>query len=191
MYYANQWWRSEEKDEEEEQFAPGKRVYLLMKNLALPKERASKLLPKYVESYKIVKAYPRSSSYKLELLKELRDCQIHPRFHISLLKEYIPNDEQLFPNWEPKVYYDFGTPDKVEWLVDGILEYEWRGKQVWFHVQWNLGDFTWEPVEVCNELEAVDRYLELIRVDNPSKLPQKPRGWGGWESQPRTKHMRA
>ena len=37
-----------------DEFAPGDRVYLSTKNLALPKGRAKKLLPKFIGLYKVV-----------------------------------------------------------------------------------------------------------------------------------------
>jgi len=39
--------------------------------MAMPKGRASKLVPKYVGPYKITKAIPLTSNYKLELPMEL------------------------------------------------------------------------------------------------------------------------
>jgi len=41
-------------------------IYLSTKNLAMPKDRASKLVLKYVGPYKIMKAIPSTSNYELE-----------------------------------------------------------------------------------------------------------------------------
>jgi len=49
----------------------GDLVYLLTKNLSLPKGRASKLMPKYVGPYTVLQAYPETSNYMLELPSEL------------------------------------------------------------------------------------------------------------------------
>ena len=46
-------------------------IYLYTKNIAMPKGRASKLVPKYVGPYKIMKAIPSTSNYELELPIEL------------------------------------------------------------------------------------------------------------------------
>ena len=46
-------------------------VYLSTKNTAMPKGRASKLVPKYVGPYKITKAIPSTTNYELELPMEL------------------------------------------------------------------------------------------------------------------------
>ena len=33
-----------------------------------------------------------------------------------------------------------------------------------FKVRWELGDATWEPLDVVEDLEALDHYLELEGV---------------------------
>ena len=44
-----------------EAFMPGDRVYLLMKNLALPKGRAKELLPKFIRPYKVSETHTAAS----------------------------------------------------------------------------------------------------------------------------------
>ena len=48
-------------------------VYLLTKNLTLPKHRARKLMPKFIGPYKILKAMNDSSNVMLELPQEFKD----------------------------------------------------------------------------------------------------------------------
>ncbi|KAJ3475421.1 hypothetical protein NLI96_g11847 [Meripilus lineatus] len=174
-YFANNRRRNEETGDGEFEIKEGGMAYLSTKNLALPKGRAHKLLPKYIGPYKVTRAFPEKSIYELDLPEELRRRGIFPKFHVSLLRRHEANDETIFPNRDPMVFYDFGTPEEAEWLVDGIIGHEWRGKKVWFHVQWNLGDTTWEPLETCDELEALDRYLELMGVKDTKELPRKQR----------------
>jgi hypothetical protein len=45
----------------------GQLVYLSTKNLTMPKGHASKLLPKFIGPYKVLRANPESSNYELEL----------------------------------------------------------------------------------------------------------------------------
>jgi len=40
-------------------------------------------------------------------------------------------------------------------------------------VRWNQGDTTWEMFETCKDLQALDEYLQLISVEQPSDLPHK------------------
>jgi len=85
------------------------------------------------------------------------------------------NDDSIFPKHEVCAYYDFGDAEDEEWLVDDILTHQWKGNDISFLVQWNLGDTTWEPYTKCKELAALDRYLELlgIKEGNWCKLPRK------------------
>ena len=59
-------------------------VYLLTKNLALPKHRAQKLMPKFIGPYKILKVMNKSLNVMLELPQEFKD-RINPMFHTNLV----------------------------------------------------------------------------------------------------------
>lgn len=83
------------------------------------------------------------------------------------------NDDVLFPHREAHTYYNFGTPDDQEWLVDDILAHKWDKNKLSFQVHWNMGDTTWESYETCKDLQVLDDYLHLIGVDNHRDLPRK------------------
>jgi len=55
-------------------------------------------------------------------------------------------------------------PDHAEWIVDELDSHHWNGKNLEFQVCWNTGEMTWEPLESCKELAALDRYLMLMGV---------------------------
>ena len=157
-------------------FAPGDRVYLSTKNLALPKGRAKKLLPKFIGPYKVVEAHTATSTVTLELPPELTARRVHPTFHVSLLRAHIPNDDARFLRWDTKAYYDFGGADEPEWFVDEILAHRWVDSTgLELQVRWTLGDVTWEPLASCKELAALDEYLELRGAKRPHDLPRKTR----------------
>jgi hypothetical protein len=99
----------------------GQLVYLSTKNLNLPKGRARKLCPKFVGPYKILEANVDNSTFTLELPAALQSCRIHPKFHISLLRPFYPNNDALFPNRVQPEPYDFGAPDDHEWFVDDLI----------------------------------------------------------------------
>lgn len=42
-----------------------------------------------------------------------------------------------------------------------------------FEVRWNLSDMTWEPYEHCQELAALDDYLDEAGVNRWQSLPKK------------------
>ena len=155
----------------------GDLVYLSTKNLSMPKGRASKLVPKFVGPYKVLKSHPETSNYDLELPEALRKRHLHNRFHVGLLRPHNANDDELFPNRSYPDAYDFGAPDATEWWVDEITAHRWKGRTVEFQVKWNLGDSTWESLSTCNELAALDAYLALMGAEEWDKLPK--RGAGG------------
>jgi Integrase zinc binding domain/Integrase core domain len=172
----NQTFHANKRRTEEDPFEEGDLVYLSTDKLNLPKGRAHKLLPKFIGPYKIIQGHPEKSTYTIDLPKELKDRRIYPKFHIRRLRKYEPNDDVLFPHRDPKTYYDFGTPDESEWLVDDIVAHRWVGKDkknLELEVRWNLGDTTWEPIKNCDSLEALDRYLEISGVAKWEELPQR------------------
>ena len=156
-------------------FAVGDKAYLSTENIALPKGRARKLMPKYIGPYEVTKSHPNESRYTLDLPAELKARRIHPSFHVSRLRVYDANDDSVFPKRDVRAYYDFGDAKDNEWLVDDIVAHQWSGNKVSFLVQWNLGDTTWEPYSECKDLEALDRYLELLGIEGADwrKLPRK------------------
>jgi hypothetical protein len=168
-----QWHYSNARRRQEPTIKEGDLVYLATKNLLLPKGRASKLMPKYVGPYKVLQAYPETSNYTLELPSELVKRQVHLKFHVSLLRLHEPNNDALFPNRVSVDTYDVGAPDDAEWIVDELDSHRWNGKDLEFQVCWNTGETTWELLESCKELAALDRYLTLMGVKHWWQLPRK------------------
>jgi hypothetical protein len=70
------------------------------------------------------------------------------------------------------MFYNFRTPNNQEWLIKEILAHKWDKKKLSFQVHWNMGDTTWETFDICKDLQALDTYLQLIGVEDPSNLPQ-------------------
>lgn len=152
----------------------GSSAYLSTENLNLPKHRARKLAPKYIGPFRIAEAHPEKSTYTLELSPELRKRRIHPVFHASRLRPHLPNDDNKFPGRQAPKYYDFGTDSDTEFFVDKIIDHNWVKGKLELRVLWELGDNTWEPLEECKDLIALDDYLELQGVDKPAKLTKRP-----------------
>ena len=87
---------------------PGDRVYLLTKNLALPKGGAKKLIPKFIGPYKVIETHTAALMVTLEFLPELTVWWVHPTFHMSLLRAHVPNNDMRFLHCDMKLFYDFG-----------------------------------------------------------------------------------
>jgi hypothetical protein len=148
-------------------------VYLLTKNLTLLKGRASKLLPKFVGPYEVLQSFLETSNYELELPTKLKSRRLHNRFHVSLLWPYIASDDDLFPNRHHLDPYDFSAPEDAEWFIEEITSHRWRGRALELEVKWSVGESTWEPLAVCNELAALDSYLALVGARDWMDLPRR------------------
>ena len=135
------------------------------------KGHAGKLVPKFVRPYKVLESFPQTSNYVLELPNELKQRWIQPRFHVNLLHPHHPSDDLLFPDRTHPEPYNFGAPDDAEWYVDEITGHRWKGHSIEFLVKWNLGDSTWELLETCDPLAALDDYHTLMGVSNWNSLP--------------------
>ncbi|KIJ50632.1 hypothetical protein M422DRAFT_245266 [Sphaerobolus stellatus SS14] len=61
------------------------------------------------------------STIGLELPPELVKCQIHPTFHMKLIRSHIENDDEHFPNREVNALYELGASDEQEWFIDEII----------------------------------------------------------------------
>jgi hypothetical protein len=127
-------------------------------------------MPKYMGPYKVLQAYPETSNYMLELSSELVRQRVHPKFHVGLLRLHEPNNNALFLNRASVDAYDFDAPDDAEWIMDELDSHRWNGKNLEFQVHWNTGETTWEPLESCKELAALDRYLTLMGVKHWKQL---------------------
>ena len=123
-------------------FEVGDLVYLSTKNLSMPKGRARKLIPKYIEPIKVVKRHTTSNMYTLDLPDQLKAQRVHPTFHMGLLWAHEPNDDTMFPRRDAQTFYDISNDNDMEWVVDELLAHRWKGAQVEFLVRWNLGDTT-------------------------------------------------
>ena len=64
------------------------------------------------------------------------------------------------------------TPDADdEWAVEKILTHAGSGVDASFKILWKSGDVTWLPYYQIQHLQALESYLELLGIDNASKLP--------------------
>jgi len=167
---VNQTHQANKRRRVEPSYRVGDQVWLSTENLAMPKGRVQKLMPKFIGPFAITKEDRTTSSYQLDLPDEMKSRRIHNRFHVDRLRPYLGNDDILFPGREAKHVYDYGTPEDEEWYVDAIIGHAWQGWKIKFNVQWSLGDTTWEPYEHCKDLIALDEYLALHHVMDWRKL---------------------
>ncbi|KAF8316007.1 uncharacterized protein EI90DRAFT_2822098, partial [Cantharellus anzutake] len=111
------------------------------------------------------------SNYVLKLPPQLEQHGVHPRFHVSQLTPHELNNQEIFPNREVNIFYDFGEDPNHKAVVRKILNHTWVHNELWFKVKWELGDTTWECQRNCNDLIHLDEYLTLQNVREPESLP--------------------
>jgi len=88
-------------------------------------------------------------------------------------RKWVSLTNTLFPNRVSIDVYDFGVPDDTKWIVNKMESHHWNGRKLEFQVCWNLGETMWELLDLCEELEALDRYLILMGVKEWWQLPKK------------------
>jgi len=119
----------------EPKFKVGDKVMLDSRNIRhrLKKNGLSaKFYPRFLGPFKIIKAKPETSNYKLELRPAVDFQSIHPTFHVKLLRRYIPNDPKRYPARElarpPPL-----IPEDNQYEVEKILDHH---KQRGYLVRW-------------------------------------------------------
>jgi hypothetical protein len=97
--------------------------------------RTAKFMNRFIGPFKILKAWPQTSTYKLELTPAVDFDSIHPVFHAKLLKPYVPNDPEHFPAREPPRPPALDPGDDA-WEVERILDMRTRWKRSEYLVKW-------------------------------------------------------
>lgn len=150
-------------------FALGDLVYLSTQNLRLSKNRARKLMPKYIGPYKILHDFE-NSTYKLDLPSDLRARGIHSNFHASLLRIHRPNDDRRFPGQLLSQVTELGGTED-EWTVEKIIAHSGKGTTAQFEMVWRGGDKTWAPYADVSHLDALRSYFEALGISKLAELP--------------------
>ncbi|KAJ3492390.1 hypothetical protein NLI96_g66 [Meripilus lineatus] len=121
----------------------------------------AKFMVRYDGPYKVLRAYPDSSTYTLDLPPTMK---IFPTFHSSLLKPYLPNDDDLFPDRAHPQPGPIVTEDGFEeWEVEEILDRRPRGRGFQYLVRWKgygPDSDSWLPGKEVEELAALDTFLQ-------------------------------
>jgi hypothetical protein len=159
----------------EVQFKVGDRVLLSSSNLRfVHKDKASKLLPKYLGPFTISKVVS-PVAYELSLPPELR---IHPVFHSEKLRPvkesstFDSHRESSAPSIHPQVQED----DKVEYEVERILDrrvHKLRNgrTRTEYLVHWKgypEYDATWEPAKNLDHSSSL--ISDYLRTSSPSAI---------------------
>lgn len=107
-------------------------VYVSTKIMNLPRQRARKLVPKYIGPYRIIRIAG-NKAFELDLLSELKNRNIHPIFYVLLLRIHVPNNNRLFPGRDTSQVTGLNN-ESNEWTVDSIETHVRQGNTVIFKV---------------------------------------------------------
>ena len=127
-------------------------------------KRVEKFMPHFDGPYTVVKAFPEKSEYTLRLPN---NPKTFPGFHSSLLKPFIPNDPDLFPDREFKWPGAIVTEDGMEEnYIDKIVDERMRGRGKQYLVRWvgfGKDHDEWLSRKMLQDNEALD----VWERDNP------------------------
>ena len=123
--------------------------------------RSAKLFSRHDGPYRVVKAFPQTSTYRLEIPNAPSNSCF--TFHASQLKRYVPNDQELLPGRELSrdgpVLLANGQEEHV---IERILDERRHGRGWQYLVRWKgygPGDDEWMPRREIEETIALDEWL--------------------------------
>jgi hypothetical protein len=146
----------------EEVYAVGDLVMLSMEHRhrqykCKGKRQVAKFMPRHDGPYTIVHAFPEKSEYTLRLPN---GSNTFPGFHSSLLKRWIPNDADKFPNREFTAPRSIITADGTEEnFIDKIVDCRRRGRGIQYLVRWvgfDRDHDEWLPRKELIDTEGLD-----------------------------------
>jgi hypothetical protein len=153
----------------DDQFKQGDLVLLSTENLSFKSTTSvKKFRERFLGPFKVVKKVT-DVTYRLELPVE---WSIHDTFHVSKLRRYISNDDELFPGRALKPMPDI-VDGKEEYEVEAILADKRVGNTTKYLVKWKgygSDECTWEPT---SHLTHAKKILEDYKNE---KALQKAKG---------------
>jgi hypothetical protein len=123
--------------------------------------RSAKLFPQRDRPYRIVKASPETSTYRLDIPNAPSNFCF--TFHASQLKRYVTNDEDLFPGREfPRDGPVLLANGREEHVIEKIVDERRRGRGWQYLARWKgygTGDDEWLSRREVEETIALDEWL--------------------------------
>ena len=127
--------------------------------------RSAKLFPRHDGPYRVTKAFPQTSTYRLDIPNAPSNFCF--TFHASQLKRFVPNDRELFPGRELSRDGPVVLPSgREEHVIEGILDERRRGRGWQYLVRWKgygPGDDEWMPRREVEETVALGEWLRKKR----------------------------
>jgi hypothetical protein len=123
--------------------------------------RVAKFMPRWDGPYEIIDTNHKASTYTLDLPN---NPGAFPTFHVSQLRAYHTNDENLFPDRDlPRPGPVITEEGEEQWEIEEIVDERKRGRGRQYLVKWRGWgdeDMRWLPARELDETEALDRWIE-------------------------------
>lgn len=122
-------------------------------------KRVAKFFPRFDGPYEVLKAYPETSHYTLDMPNH---PNVFPSFYVDQLKRYVANKADLFPGRE----HNIPTPTIVdgyeEFEIDRIIDSRRRGRGWKFLVRWvdqSPSEDCWLSYSSLHNCSALDDWV--------------------------------
>ncbi|KAJ8771147.1 hypothetical protein K2173_023472 [Erythroxylum novogranatense] len=131
------------------QYEPGDQVFVKvspMKGVVIFGKRG-KLNPRYIGPFEILESVG-NVSYRLALPPHL--SSVHPVFHISMLRKYIPDPSHILQTPEVNIVEDLSYEETPVAIIDRHIRKLWNKDIPMIKVQWKnqrIEECTWETEE--------------------------------------------
>ncbi|THH06299.1 hypothetical protein EW146_g9654 [Bondarzewia mesenterica] len=141
-------------------------------------KHVAKFMPRYDGPYKIIHAFPNTSTYELSLPSSSKTFST---FHISQLRVFRDNDDVSFPSRTLSRPGPLVSVDGFdEWEIDRIIDQRRRGRGFQYLVQWKgwgHEDSCWISGRELDDCAALDAW-EALPGNRPTKRRSAPRTRG-------------
>ncbi|GAW09476.1 reverse transcriptase-RNase H-integrase [Lentinula edodes] len=132
-------------------------------------KRAAKFFARFDGPYKIIKAFPATSHYTLDMPNQ---PNVFPSFYVDQLKRFVPNNPDLFPGRERAIPQPTIVDGYEEFDIDRIMDSRRRGRGWQFLVRWvdqAPSEDRWLPYSALHECAALDDWVRN-GGDGPAQL---------------------
>ena len=121
--------------------------------------RVAKFMPRYDGPYTILEARPETSTYVLDVPRSAQACNT---FHVSQLRAFVTNDQELFPSRELPRPGPVVTPGgQLENFIERIINEKKIGRSKKYLVRWSgygPEDDEWLSKKELEDCEALDNW---------------------------------
>jgi hypothetical protein len=150
-------------------FKEGEEVWLSTQHLKLPDGITKKLSSRYTGPFKILQVSS-PVTYKLDIPADWVKKRVHPVFHVSLLKRYVPGmDIEASGSHIVDIQPSEQEPEyEVERIMGKRLG---KDKQVEYLILWKgypESEATWESSDIVEDLQAFDVFEEQCKAEDKS-----------------------